>query len=46
MINFNVRDSSKLQPNFLGSNNFDRMTDNRNDLNWLEKFNKKMQGFF
>jgi NAD+ diphosphatase len=41
MVNFNVSDFSKLQPNFFGSDNLDRMTDNRNDLNWFEKLNKK-----
>ena len=41
MVNFNVSDFSKLQPNYFGSDNLDRMTDNRNDLNWFEKLNKK-----
>ena len=41
MVNFNVSDFSKLQPNYFGSDNLDRMTDHRNDLNWFEKINKK-----
>ena len=41
MVNFNVSDFSKLQPNYFGSDNLDRMTDYRNDLNWFEKLNKK-----
>ena len=41
MVNFNVSDFSKFQPNYFGSDNLDRMTDNRNDLNWFEKLNKK-----
>ena len=41
MVNFNISDFSKLQPNYFGSDNLDRMTDNRNDLNWFEKLNKK-----
>ena len=41
MVNFNISDFSKFQPNYFGSDNLDRMTDNRNDLNWFEKLNKK-----
>ena len=41
MVNFNVSDFSTFQPNYFGSDNLDRMTDNRNDLNWFEKLNKK-----
>ena len=41
MVNFNVSDFSKLQPNYFGYDNLDRMTDYRNDLNWFEKLNKK-----